>query len=86
MKVFEFTFVDLKLPNSHPQRRNAAALTAGVFFSPRRSPMKNAHLRLAEVEYSVTSKNWSTRVQVWCDRLATEDYTTHMLSLFGNDS
>ena len=48
--------------------------------------MKNAHLRLAEVEYSVTSKNWSTRVQVWCDRLATEDFTTHMLSLFGNDS
>jgi len=48
--------------------------------------MKNAHLRLAQVEYSVQSKNWSTRVQVWCDRLATEDSTTHMLSLFGNDS
>ena len=42
--------------------------------------MKNAHLRLAQVEYSVQSKNWSTRVQVWCDRLATEDNTTHMLS------
>ena len=48
--------------------------------------MKNAHLRLAQVEYSVQSKNWSTRVQVWCDRLATEDNATHMLSIFGNDS
>ena len=48
--------------------------------------MKNAHLRLTQVEYSVQSKNWSTRVEVWCDRLATEDNTTHMLSLFGNDS
>ena len=48
--------------------------------------MKNAHVRLAQVEYSVQSKNWSTRVQVWCDRLATEDNATHMLSIFGNDS
>ena len=48
--------------------------------------MKNAHLRLTQVEYSVQSKNWSTRVEVWCDRLATEDNTTHMLSIFGNDS
>jgi hypothetical protein len=48
--------------------------------------MNNAHLRLTEIEYSVQSKNWSTRVQVWCDRLATEGSTTHMLSLFGNDS
>jgi len=48
--------------------------------------MKNAHLRLTQVEYSVQSKNWSTRVEVWCDRLATEDTTTHMLSIFGNDS
>jgi hypothetical protein len=31
-------------------------------------------------------ENWSTRVQAWCDRLATEDNMTHMLSLFGNDS
>jgi hypothetical protein len=48
--------------------------------------MKNAHLRLAQVEYSQTSKNWSTRVQVWCDRLATNDSNTLLLSLFGNDS
>jgi hypothetical protein len=48
--------------------------------------MKNAHLRLTQVEYSVQSKNWSTRVEVWCDRLATEDNATHMLSIFGNDS
>ncbi len=48
--------------------------------------MTNAHLRLAQVEYSVQSKNWSTRVQVWCDRLATEGDTTHMISIFGNDS
>ena len=26
--------------------------------------MKNAHLRLTQVEYSVQSKNWSTRVEV----------------------
>jgi len=48
--------------------------------------MKNAHLRLAEVEYSVVSKNWSTRVHVWCDRLATDAGNTHMLSVIGNDS
>jgi hypothetical protein len=48
--------------------------------------MNNAHLRLAQVEYSATSKNWSTRVQVWCDRLATNEGNTLLLSLFGNDS
>ena len=48
--------------------------------------MKNAHLRLAQVQYSMSTKNWSTRVQVWCDRFATNDGNTQMLSVFGNDS
>jgi hypothetical protein len=48
--------------------------------------MKNAHLRLAQVEYSASTKNWSTRVQVWCDRFATNDGYTQLMSVFGNDS
>jgi hypothetical protein len=67
------------------QAREPASLAGKTF---QENSMKNAHLRLAQVEYLAVSKNWSTRVKTYCDRLATDDDggLTHMLSLFGNDS
>jgi hypothetical protein len=48
--------------------------------------MKNAHLRTGIVEYNVTTKSYSTRVQAFCDRFAMDAGQTHMLSIFGNDA
>src|ERR1700759_1870807 len=48
--------------------------------------MDNAHLRMGIVEYNVTTKSYSTRVQAFCDRFATDAAQTHMLSIFGNDA
>ena len=50
-----------------------------------RSTMQNAHLRMATIEYESSSKSFTTRVQVHCDRLAHEKGYAHMLSVFGND-
>jgi hypothetical protein len=48
--------------------------------------MNNAHLRMGIVEYHVTTKTYSTRVQAFCDRFAMDAGQTHMLSIFGNDA
>jgi len=48
--------------------------------------MDNAHLRMGIVEYNVTTKSYSTRVQAFCDRFAMDAAQTHMLSIFGNDA
>lgn len=48
--------------------------------------MNNAHLRMGIVEYNVTTKSYSTRVQVFCDRFAMDVGQAYMLSIFGNDA
>lgn len=48
--------------------------------------MNNAHQRMGIVEYHVTTKTYSTRVQAFCDRFAMDASQTHMLSIFGNDA
>ena len=48
--------------------------------------MRNAHLRIGSVEYSVSTKKIATRVKAFCDRFAMDESQAHMLSVFGNDT
>jgi hypothetical protein len=48
--------------------------------------MKNAHLRLAQVEFQMATKRSTTSVRVWCDRLITDEDRGLLLSIFGNES
>ena len=48
--------------------------------------MRNAHLRMATIEYISHSKTYSTRVQVHSNGFAYSKDQAHMLSAFGNDA
>ena len=48
--------------------------------------MKNAHLRLAQVEFQIDTKRSTTSVRAWCDRLITDEDRGLLLSIFGNES